>query len=157
MCIKGDKRFKNPCSWSSLIYDSWKKFLFSLYSACLLEMKNNEKYVPIFLEVCCENTMSVIIYQQVLKCCYKNPLLYIFECGTVKICHRKYDLRPRLTNPENILQFHHFLLSPLSVPSGITTPQSLSKCGSFSFTVSIHWNPKEQERSLERMGVNGIY
>jgi len=30
-------------------------------------MKNNEKCVPIFLEVCCKNTMSVIIYQQALN------------------------------------------------------------------------------------------
>lgn len=103
-----------------------------------------------------KNTMSVIRYQQALKCCYKNPILYSLGCGTVKISYRKYDLRPRLTNPENILQFRHFLLSPLSVPGGITTPQSLNKYWSFSLMVMIHWSLKEQERSLEGMGVNGI-
>lgn len=154
--VKGDKRFKNPCSWSSLICDSWKKYFILSYSVCLLEVKNHEKCLPVFLEVCYKNTVSVIIYQQVLKCCYKNPILYILGCGTGKISYRKYDLRSRLTNLENILQFRHFLLSPLSVPNGITTPQSLNKWWSFSLMVTIHWSPKEQERSLEGMGVNGI-
>lgn len=157
--IKGDKKFKNPCSWSSLIYDSWKKCFILSSSVCLLEMKSNEKSVPVFWEVCCENTVPVITYQRALKCCCKNV-----GCETVKISYRKYYLRPRLTHLENP-SFSLFLVSTIKkcVPSAITTPPSLAKYWktlnqywSFFLMIIIHWSRKEQERSLEGRGVNGV-